>query len=81
LLSYRLLSLKALINRGWKKSKERVINWTEFDYETIKHFLIFLYTQDYPILNLELNNIIYNIKKEIGAPEPTKGDSFTVLWY
>ena len=36
--------INALVNGGWKESKEKVINWIEFDYKIIKHFSIFLCT-------------------------------------
>ena len=81
MLFCKLLSLNALVNKSWKKSKEGVIDWIEFDYEIIEHFLIYLYIQDYPVPNLELNNIIYNIEEETGTLEPTKSNLFIVLWH
>ncbi|OCL05020.1 hypothetical protein AOQ84DRAFT_366993 [Glonium stellatum] len=73
LLSCGSSSLNALVNGGWKESKEGVIDWTEFDYKTIERFLIFLYTRDYPVPDPEPNNMIYDEEEEeIEAPEPTK---------
>ena len=48
------------MNGGWKESKEGVIDWI------IERFLIFLYTRDYPVLDPEPNNIIYDIENQNG---------------